>query len=277
MARLEALRLAPRRLRQPDGWRRLRWAALGLAAVALTIVAGYPATWLAERIAAQTQGRVLLADASGSLWHGSATLALSAGAGSQTATVLPGRLEWRLAFWPLVTGRAQLAVSHSETMASPVVLTVSPAGWQAQAGAIRLPASMLEGIGAPFNTLRPDGRMRADWTALQGTFSGAMTGHLTLRIEQVSSAVSRLRPLGSYRADIDWTGGGGAGNNSAGNVGNMRLTTLAGPLHLEGSGTLGRNGRFEGQATADPAAEAQLNALLSLLGRRENNVTRLRF
>jgi len=265
MAKLETLRLAPRRLRAPRGWQRLGWLGLGVATVALTVAANYPATWLASRIAAQTQGRVLLADASGSLWHGSATLALSAGTGSQTATVLPGRLQWQLAFWPLLAGTARLTVSHSEAMAAPVALTATPSGWQAQAGAIRLPASLLEGIGTPFNTLRPDGLMRADWSALQGTFKGAITGHLTLRIEQVSSAVSRVRPLGSYRAEISWTGAGAQ----------LQLNTLAGPLHLEGSGTLG--GRFDGQATADPDAEAQLNALLSLLGRRENNVTRLRF
>ena len=35
--------------------------------------------------------------------------------------------------------------------------------------------------------------------------------------------------------------------------------------------------RFEGTADADPDAATQLVGLLSLLGRREDNVTRLRF
>ncbi|WP_354682770.1 type II secretion system protein N [Cupriavidus necator] len=276
MVRLETLRLPRRKLRQPGAWRRLRWLAIGLASAAVTVVAMLPATWIAARVATQTQGRVLLADASGSMWRGSATLALSAGAGSQTATVLPGRLQWKLAFWPLLTGTARLVVSHTETMAAPVAVTVTPGGWTAQAGAIRLPAALLEGIGAPFNTLRPDGMMRLDWSTLQGSFSGKntnggsgqMTGHMTLRIEQVSSAVSRLRPLGSYRAEIDWAGAGG---------GKLQLSTIAGPLHLEGSGTLGRQARFEGTAQAEPEAANQLASLLSLLGRRDNHVTRLRF
>ncbi|MCY1205930.1 Type II secretion system (T2SS), protein N [compost metagenome] len=269
MVRLETLRLPRRKLRQPAAWRRLRWLGLGLASAAVTVVAMLPAAWIAARVATQTQGRVLLADASGSLWHGSATLALSAGVGSQTATVLPGRLQWTLAFWPLLGGSARLVVSHSEAMAAPVAITVTPGGWSAQAGAIRLPAALLEGIGAPFNTLRPDGLMRVDWSTLQGRFSGqGMRGHMTLRIEQVSSAVSRLRPLGSYRAELDWTGEGG---------GKLQLSTIAGPLHLEGSGTLGLQARFEGTAHAEPEAATQLTSLLSLLGRRDNHVTRLRF
>ncbi|WP_455284732.1 type II secretion system protein N [Cupriavidus necator] len=274
MVRLETLRLPRRKLRRPGAWRRLRWLGIGLASAALTGVAMLPATWIAERVATQTRGRVLLADASGSLWHGSATLALSAGTGSQTATVLPGRLQWTLAFWPLLTGTARLVVSHSEAMTAPVAITVTPGGWTAQSGAIRLPAALLEGIGAPFNTLRPDGLMRLDWSTLQGRFSGngkngnGMSGHMTLRIEQVSSAVSRLRPLGSYRAEIDWAGAGG---------GKLQLSTIAGPLHLEGSGTLGRQARFEGTAQAEPEAANQLASLLSLLGRRDNHVTRLRF
>jgi len=55
------------------------------------------------------------------------------------------------------------------------------------------------------------------------------------------------------------------------------LSTIDGPLKLEGSGTLGRQARFDGTADAEPEAATQLVSLLSLLGRRENNVTRLRF
>ena len=268
MARLEALRLPRRRARASRGWQWLRWALLGAATVVVTVTASLPATWMAERIATESGRRVLLADASGTLWHGSATLALSAGTGSQTSTVLPGRLTWRVAFWPLLTGTLRLVLEQDMTMAAPVTVAVTPTGWSVQSGGIRLPASLLEGIGAPFNTLRPDGTMRIDWTALQGKFAGNQTfGHLTLQLDQMSAAVSRLRPLGSYRADVDLAGADGR----------LQLKTTAGPLHLEGSGTLGRQPRFEGTAHADPEAATQLAGLLSLLGRTENNVTRLRF
>ena len=271
MARLEALRVPRRRdraARAPRGWRLLGWAALGVATVLVTVIASLPATWMAERIATESGRRVLLADAAGTLWHGSATLALSAGAGSQTSTVLPGRLAWDVAFWPLLTGTLRVVLEQDSTMAAPVAIAVTPTGWTAQAGGIRLPASLLEGIGAPFNTLRPDGTMRIDWTALQGKFAGNQKfGRLTVQLDQMSAVVSRLRPLGSYRAEVDLTGADGK----------LQLNTTAGPLHLEGSGTLGRQSRFEGTAHADPEAATQLAGLLSLLGRTDNNVTRLRF
>ncbi|AZG13107.1 MULTISPECIES: type II secretion system protein N [Cupriavidus] len=268
MARLEALRLPRRQARASRGWQWLRWAILGVATVAVTVVASMPATWMADRIATETGRRVLLADAAGTLWHGSATLALSAGTGSQTATVLPGRLTWDVAFWPMLAGTLRIVLEQDMAMAAPVTVAATPAGWTVQPGSIRLPASLLEGIGAPFNTLRPDGTMRVDWSALQGKFAGNQKfGHLTLQLDQMSAAVSRLRPLGSYRAEVDLTGADGK----------LQLSTTAGPLHLEGSGTLGRQSRFEGTAHADPEAATQLAGLLSLLGRTENNVTRLRF
>ncbi|SDD18070.1 type II secretion system protein N (GspN) [Cupriavidus sp. YR651] len=268
MARLESLRLARRRTPVANGWKRVRWTLLGLAIVVVTMLAGWPAAWLADTVATRTQRRVLLADAAGTVWHGSATLALSAGAGSQTATVLPGRLRWDVAFWPLLTGTLRMVLTHDQSMPSPVTVAVTPAGWSVQPGAIRLPASLLEGIGAPFNTLRPDGMMRIAWSALQGRFAGNQKyGHLTMQFEQMSAAVSRLRPLGSYRVEIDLTG----------TDGKLQLRTTAGPLYLEGSGTLGRQARFEGTARTDPQAATQLAGLLSLLGRHEDNVTRLRF
>jgi len=268
MARLEALRLPRRRIRASRGWRRVRWTLLCVATVGVTVLVSMPATWLAERIAGETQRRVLLADAAGTIWHGSATLALSAGTGSQTATVLPGRLNWDVAFWPLLTGTARVTVSHSEAMGAPTTVAVTPSGWTVTPGSIRLPASLLEGIGAPFNTLRPDGMMRIDWSALQGKFAGNQKyGHLTMQLEQMSAAVSRLRPLGSYRAEVELAGADGT----------LQLKTTAGPLYLEGSGTIGRQARFDGTAHTDPEAATQLAGLMSLLGRHENNVTRLSY
>ncbi|WP_019451646.1 type II secretion system protein N [Cupriavidus sp. BIS7] len=268
MARLEALRLPRRQVRAPRGWQRLRWAVLGAVTIGVTVVASMPAVWLADRVASETQRRVLLADAAGTIWHGSATVALSAGADSQTATVLPGRLAWDVAFWPLLTGTLRVALTQTEAMTAPVAVAVTPSGWSVQPGSIRLPASLLEGIGAPFNTLRPDGTMRIEWSALQGRFAGNQKyGHLSMQLDQMSAAVSRLRPLGSYRAEVDLTGADGR----------LQLKTTAGPLYLEGSGTLGQQARFDGTARTDPEVATQLAGLMSLLGRHEDNVTRLRF
>ena len=76
--------LPPLRLRRRDasertslGWR-LLWCGVALLAVGVTVISQYPAAWAAERVASATGQRVLLADPQGSIWHGSATLALTA-------------------------------------------------------------------------------------------------------------------------------------------------------------------------------------------------------
>lgn len=275
--------LPPLRLRrrtEPDertglGWR-LLWCGAALLAVGATVVSQYPAAWAAERVAAATGRRVLLADSQGSLWHGSATLALTAGNGGADATVLPGRLSWSVDMLPLLTGTLRAHITHDRALDKPVALTITPGRWQAEPGAITLPASLLEGIGAPFNTLKLDGRLRAQWTPLSGQFGGGKDkpdtaqGALTVTLEQVSSSLSRVRPLGSYQAVMSFGGVGGGPVQ-------LSLSTLAGPLSLQGQGTLGQGAHFDGVASATPESEPQLIGLLSLLGPRDGSHHRLRF
>ncbi|KHK51886.1 general secretion pathway protein GspN [Ralstonia sp. A12] len=274
--------LPPLRLRRRDAsertslGRRLLWCGVALLAVGVTVISQYPAAWAAERVASATGQRVLLADPQGSIWHGSATLALTAGNGGADATVLPGRLSWSVDMLPLLTGTLRAHVAHDRALEQPVALTVTPSNWQAEAGAIKLPASLLEGIGAPFNTLKLDGRLRAQWTPLSGQFGrgkgqpDTVQGALTVTVEQVSSSLSRVRPLGSYQAVLSFGGAGGGPMQLA-------LSTLAGPLSLQGQGTLGQGAHFDGVASATPESEPQLIGLLSLLGPRDGSHYRLRF
>ena len=83
-------------------WQRVRnaahrWAGTGALIGALAgLVAFAPAAWLATRVESATGGRLLLADARGTVWSGSALPVLTGGAGSRDAAALPGRLDWRL-------------------------------------------------------------------------------------------------------------------------------------------------------------------------------------
>ena len=70
--------------------RRARRRARRPGAVRAGVVAG-------ERVASATDGRLLLADARGTVWSGSAVAVLAGGPGSRDASSLPGRLEWTLA------------------------------------------------------------------------------------------------------------------------------------------------------------------------------------
>lgn len=89
-----------------------------------------------------------------------------------------------------------------------------------------------------------------------------VTGRAELELVDVTSRVSTVEPLGSYRFTV-------AGDPANPGTSTLALTTLNGALLLSGSGSLGSAGlRFRGEASAAPADEAALNNLLNIIGRR---------
>jgi general secretion pathway protein N len=234
-----------------------------LLGIALATLLFAPARWLAAALRQGTGGQVILADARGTVWDGSARLVLSGGSGSRDASSLPDRLQWHIR--PATYGLAA-RVQALCCMAQP---------WQLQArlrlGGMHLavsnatsqwPAALLTGLGTPWNTLQPQGRLAistqdfsVDWNA--GRL--ALNGQLQLDAEQMSSRLSTLRPIGSYRATVR----GGA-------TPTLQLETLDGSLRLSGSGQwVGSRLRFEGTATAVPERVDALSNLLNIIGRRD--------
>ena len=75
-------------------WRWLVAGVIGGLCVALLFFA--PARWLAAQLGQASEGRLRLSDAQGTVWSGSGQLSLHGGQGSNDASVLPGRVQWRL-------------------------------------------------------------------------------------------------------------------------------------------------------------------------------------
>ncbi len=105
------------------GMRRLlaAWPWFLVAGVSVVVMLAFmmPAAWIVPQFAKSTDGHVNLVDPAGSLWHGSATLMLATGGGAgggDGATLLPGRVEWRTAFWPLFTGRVRMVMRQTDAM-----------------------------------------------------------------------------------------------------------------------------------------------------------------
>ncbi|PRX98372.1 type II secretion system protein N [Paraburkholderia sp. BL25I1N1] len=241
-----------RRLRLALPW--LVIAVLSAAAVMLTML---PAAWITPQFAKQTGGHVNLVNPAGSLWHGSATLMLAAGSDMSAATLLPGRIEWHTAFWPLFTGRVRMIMRHSEAMPEPITVDATPRTATVTAGAIAVPASLLSGLGAPFNTLDLQGNVQLSWSDWR-SFNREAFGQLTVTLTDVSSRVSLVKPLGSYRVLFQ----------AQGESSTLDLTTTKGPLMLTGNGTVSAaSTSFHGTASAAPEARDNLAGLLNLLGR----------
>ncbi|MEY2892948.1 MAG: ral secretion pathway protein GspN [Pseudomonadota bacterium] len=252
-----------------------RWAWAGaLLGLLLGLVIFAPATWLANGVAQATGGRLLLADARGTVWSGSAQVVLTGGEGSRDAAALPGRMQWTLG---IAHRGAALGLSLNASQAcclnGAVQLQAWP-GWgriqlalQAPGGAVgQWPSAWLGGLGAPWNTLQLGGSLRLQSSGLvlesvQGRWR--VEGGLDLELLGVSSRVSTLEPLGSYRLSL-------RGDPAQAGAAQLELLTLQGALQLQGSGVWGAGGvRFRGDAHAAPGAEAALANLLNIIGRRD--------
>ncbi|SAL63984.1 type II secretion system protein N [Caballeronia telluris] len=243
-------------------WTRRARAALPIIAVALlsvffTLLAMMPAAWIVPQFSKTTGGHVNLVDPAGSLWQGSASLMLAAGTDGSGATLLPGRIEWTTAFWPLFTGRVHMTMRQTQAMPDAVTVDATLRGATVSPGAIVVPAALLSGLGAPFNTLDIDGDVRLSWTDWR-VFGRNTYGQLVVSLNDIGSRVSRVKPLGSYRVVLQAQGASAT----------IDLSTSKGPLMLDGHGTLSpQSTEFHGTASAAPEARENLAGLLNLLGR----------
>ncbi len=262
-----------------------RWAAwgAGLGLVA-GLVAQAPAQWLADRLHSATGGRLLLAEARGSLWNGSALLVLTGGEGSRDASALPGRLDWRLR--PSLGG-LHLDARQACCLPNGLQLTLTP-GWNGFSLALdgptpspvaaaaasspaarqlgQWPASWLAGLGTPWNTLQLGGQLQlaSSGLRLQAVASQLrLVGDLQLQLRGASSRLSALPTLGSYQLLLQ-------GSGQADEATQLHLTSLDGPLRLTGDGQwTGARLRFRGTAQASDGQDSALANLLNIIGRRQ--------
>jgi general secretion pathway protein N len=245
-----------------------RWGAVLGAIVGL--VAFAPAAWLAQAVASATGERVMLADARGTVWNGSAVVVLAGGPGSRDASSLPGRMEWTLG---LKGSALELRAQHACCLFGPTAIQLQPGFGRltvtlpvAPAGLGQWPAAWLAGLGTPWNTLQLGGSMRlsssgARIDVVQGRWR--LDGQLTLDVTNVSSRISTLDELGSYRIVL-------GGHAAAGDTATLVVTTTGGALQVTGQGQwAGPTLRFRGEAVAAEGAEAALNNLLNIIGRRQ--------
>jgi general secretion pathway protein N len=229
----------------------------------LTTLLNAPAHWLTAAVQRGLSGRVAFQEVRGTVWNGSAQLALTGGAGSTDAARLPGRLTWRI------------RLGWSGLLADLQADCCTPQPWhlslQPRWGGARLaladslsqwPAQWLTGLGTPWNTVQAEGQLTLSTQGLSAEWAeGRMSvaGRAQLDALQISSRLSTLRPMGSYRLTLQ----GGATPAFA-------LETLEGSLQLSGTGQwVGSKLRFDGAASATPERLDALSNLLNIIGRRD--------
>jgi general secretion pathway protein N len=264
------------------------WSAF--AGLLLGVVMQAPASWLSEAVASATQQRVLLLNPQGTVWQGSAEWALSDGqhtlASAQDAsthkglavpTRLASRMQWQIGpsidFQTVAVG-LKLELQSACCTNSPLQVFAAPT-WKglhlsSPVHTSQWPATWLVGLGAPWNTLQPEGHMQLRTQGLQWQqpWSTAQTqpqlkGEVELQWLQFSTRLSTLRPLGNYRVVV-----------KGGDTMQVTLDTLEGSLQLQGRGEWQQGRlRFRGEAKAQTDAEAAVSNLLNVLGQRRGNVS----
>ena len=251
-----------------------RWSiAGGLLGLLIALVMFAPASWLARALASATDDRLLIVDTHGSVWNGSGILVLTGGAGARDASALPGRLRWTMS---LKGFGLQLAARQDCCINGELLLGIKPGFGRLQLSVdtradwlARLPADLLSGLGTPWNTLQLGGSLRLSARELQLEWVQGrwrQFGDLQLDLLNLSSRISTVAPLGSYRFSV-------MADTANPGISTLRLSTLEGALQLSGTGTLNSGGksRFVGEAGAAPGREEALSNLLNIIGRRQGS------
>jgi len=240
----------------------------------LALITQAPAVWLTNVIAHASGERMLLQDPQGTVWSGSAQWVLNEGplnvgtSPNATAT-LPTRVTWQIGprmDWANARLSLSAAVASACCTPQPVRIDISPLwrGVQVQVSdhTSHWPTNWLVGLGAPWNTVQPEGQMQLHTMQLQWSQQAgkeSLLGQAELQMQQLSTRLSTLRPLGSYRVRMQ-----------GGDAVALTLDTLEGSLLLQGTGQwLNGHVRFTGEAAAAPDAEAALSNLLNILGQRQ--------
>jgi len=173
-------------------------------------------------------------------------LVLAGGVGSRDAVALPERLHWRIR--PAGLGLAT-ELQADCCIPKPWRITLKP-GWTGASvlladGSSRWPASVLTGLGTPWNTVQPEGQLTLSTQGLHLDWISnrlLMTGNARLEATDLSSRLSTLKPMGSYPHHIGKHRPGRVADPAAGDAGRQPDAQRQRPIRRL-QATLRRHGR----------------------------------
>jgi general secretion pathway protein N len=184
--------------------------------------------------------------------------------------VLAERTNWHIT--PTLYGlRLSVEDNSHRLFVRPLTVLFTPQNISIGEGESEFPITLLQVFGGLTRTLKLSGQMRAIWhpvTLSLLTYQIKAPFDFEVTMNNLHSVVSPLPQLGSYKI---------SGVLSQLN-GHFEVTTLTGPLHIEGQGVaVGRVIQFNGQAQADVGMEDQLMGLLLLMGNMNGRVAHLHY
>jgi len=235
-------------------------------AVLTVIFWQFPMSFITPQIGKMSACKFNLYQTQGTLWRGSSSIGtseLNDSGGCKSPVAVTERIYW-VTSCQLSAGQCQTEVSISHSP-QPVRIIYRLGGIQIQNNQIQLPANLLESLGSPWNSLHPQGILDIHWNDL--SLSNNADGMVSVKLVNLSSAISKITPLGSYELKIFL-------NQPI----SANLITLSGPLILNGQGQyINQALHFEGTASSTPEAKNSLTGLLSVIGIKNGDNYQLKF
>lgn len=234
------------------GW---RLYALFAMAFLFVLIATAPATVLSGIVENASKGQFVLANATGTIWHGSAAPAIRQHSGS--LQVLE-RLNWDIEIMPMFTGKLVTRLHWDNNVRpEPMLVTVSYSRIELRNALLPLNASLLGELSPLLKPVQLSGQMQINSRLFTFTRQG-MSGIAVAEWTNAGSILSSVKPLGQYRIDL-----AGSGSRLE-----MTLSTTAGVLQLEGKGSFapGQGLMFHGTARAASEKSSGLDELLNNFG-----------
>jgi general secretion pathway protein N len=229
-------------------------ALLGVAAYGVFLAATVPARWLEARLAAAAPGRYQVHSIGGTLWKGEAQAIVNAPGG----TLVVDRVAWRFLPSRLLQGRLAFAVdAKGAGFDAAYEASRSFAGWGLRDLTAQADAALAAAVVPLIGRWRPEGRVSLAAPAID--FSGEeVRGDARIEWKSAGVGLSEVRPLGSYRMELNADGPGAK----------LNLTTLDGSLRVSGQGRIDWPSRlsFAGEARGEAAKAQALGPLLDLMG-----------
>ena len=252
------------------------WQLAALLALAWLVWTQLPATLVSRWIAHASSGHIVLSHAQGTVWRGSATLAMHGPSGAGLA--VPQRVHWDLGTrWPGFRPQLHLQLKAHCCMQQPYELTVGrlPGFWglNVQISASQWPLEVLQGLGSPWNSVRIAGQLQTTPAHMKLNWADeTVQGAISIVVDRLQVAMAPGLALGRFELVL---GQAQATNMDAGIP--VVLSTQQGPLMLEGQGlwSPARGMSFKGTAHAEPSSKERLQGLLSLLGEPQGDRHRL--
>lgn len=254
------------------------WATAGCILGALSgLIALAPAYWLDTWLKHSTNGAVRLAAPQGSLWQGSGQLQLfpeqlsgDPAPAKKPPVPIPGSLRWRVSLADPNSGALQLSSPQLSGAISenPILITSI---WSGQPGVLipdgrlALPDLSLRDASGPVGLFRPDFRASLDWSNARLPVQGPI--HLALTLSDLSSPLSPIKPLGSYRLSLQ------GGPRSW----RWRMESLGDPvLLLSGQGLF--EGVLKGRMTLKCTRSCEfVNGILTAVGKKNGDLYETEF